>query len=491
MPKKGTYTALQKLQPDTTDYAKMIADNEKLQFAYRKEAADKKALKDADKEKRAKELATDLNGLKPVLTEIEDLDTSIMQTVSGAADMRLELFKEAQKNPTIVGTADYQMKLSNVNNTSRDIATLTAAHLEYSTAITEMDKNDEISEWDEDKRQEVSAIYKGRRMHLRNNKNTGKLEAYTMIPDLDNPGEEKVVEIKVQDYLDKSALSKINKKIKWDEEMLKTGSALGKRELQRKDGAPYETITESKFETIKPQVENDAEIRFGTEEEQSYEAHFYWADKMHRAKPKSGKLTEAQIKEVKADYVNEISKYYDETISSKIDRPPASNTSNNKTGGGGSLVLDKNDNVTVYNFSQGSGKPRQGFGVGLPSTVGIRKDKNTITTAKNIYIEDDGSIRADINKSKIPVATQNQNLSLQELIIQMNSSGNKWETNTERVLLSDEDATNLILNKVVKKADGSSFADLADFRSYYREIAKSKGYSPNSTGNTTTTTKFN
>ena len=120
MPKKGTYTALQKLQPDTTDYAKMIADNEKLQFAYRKEAADKKALKDADKEKRAKELATDLNGLKPVLTEIEDLDTSIMQTVSGAADMRLELFKEAQKNPTIVGTADYQMKLSNVNNTSRE-----------------------------------------------------------------------------------------------------------------------------------------------------------------------------------------------------------------------------------------------------------------------------------------------------------------------------------------------------------------------------------
>jgi len=328
MPVKGTYTALQKLQPDSTDYAKMIADNERLNFAMdtekkRREDA-QKAAAEAKREKQLAAFGKDLESIKYDVVDNKDLDTPNIVYTQKVAEEVSRMGIEAADNPTIM-TPQWRAKYNRLLGMPSFLKNASAAYLQQSTELNKRSLAEKLSKWNANDIAVSGAVLKDNKYALRFNPVTGETIAHTVIRDPNNPGEYITKELDLTGALNGTGISRFIDPLDKDINS-KTGQALGQRQQRKSNGIITSSYTQkdSNGLSLEDQIRESSTILFGRElkedgtiafDEPSDQAKSYWTDIMDKNEPSDGILTEDQVTQMIEHRVKEVGNYYDTTVS--------------------------------------------------------------------------------------------------------------------------------------------------------------------------------
>lgn len=491
---KGNYAAYQKLQPIDIDWAKIAKSGVDAELARRdKKKAEEKAEQD--------ELQTvEFNPLQDVVTNIDSVDQAMALGIQEAGKINQQDFERASTDIEFKRSAEYKMRSANIQNFPTKLKNLSAGVTELAKKYADAEMQGQVSSWDESLGATLHGAFVTEKVIFKADEKTG--EPYAMVAqtsedlktgkDGDNPngyvynddGSISMKKVTPNEVFKGLGEYRITKKMDVAAEAQKFGKALGKKvETDIKGNmASGLTITkEQKFEFIQETANKAATDLLGSAGSPTDLAKNIWADKMGR---KSRELTENDMLEIRDNFVQSASAYYDQTEEKTFNQ----RTPNTGSGGSGNKTpkvytpnyvtnpstgeLSKTS-VTVPVTENGQTVNKKFENVyevqlGGVNGVTLAESETTVRTVKNFYIDEDGNTFADVTTSTKPSGRVDFNKPEeveQGVII---GAVKNWESETKTVKLTNKDFQAIATNPAVVSEQGLRFPNGKAFMDYLK-----------------------
>jgi hypothetical protein len=307
-PKAGSFTALQRLKPITTDFGDIVENAVEDDLA-RKAAA--KAEEDANKKAKselANKFGETYESLEEVITKTKSINEANARGINSARDLTGDIFKAAETDPTVMNTMEWQMKKANLNNFSKNLKLVSDRYTEYATTLSAGMQDGTLSGWNKEQLNDLDSIFRKANLDIRADRETGL--PIGVIAEVDDDGEAtgKLKELNLVEVLDGRGLNQSVNTFKFKDSITEIGSDLGQR-LVKEVGSNLTHIEYQKFSKIEPDVRKMVRGFIGNEGNPKDVAKSIWVDQM------SGDikdLTAADMKRIEDFYVNGIKGFYDE-----------------------------------------------------------------------------------------------------------------------------------------------------------------------------------
>ena len=340
MPKAGTFTALQKLQPIQTDFGRIAREEEELQFRYRAEKRKAKEKEEAIKKKISDGFTQDYATLVDVVTNTKSIDEANARGVNSARDMIGETYKAIKNDPTLLDDVNTQIKLQNLTKFSKNIKNIEDRYTEYAATIGGGLQDGSLSSWNDSTLRDLDSIFRNANLDIQVDPNTGLPIA--VIGEQDENGEMtgKLKRLNLVEVLDGRGLQEAVPVFDIGKEASDMGTELGKRLDKIQTG--FTTIEDQSFEKIETEVRDMVQGLIGNPKKPTDRAKAIWADNLGE---EAKELTEADMKRVEDYYVASVKPFYDEKYFKTIDQSGALASKKFKaekdtTGGGIQLRTD-------------------------------------------------------------------------------------------------------------------------------------------------------
>ncbi len=294
---KGKFTALQQLTPISTDFGKLVRDNEALQFKYREEARLKKAADDAIIKEITEDFG-DYDTITDVFTGINTLDDGIANGVFLASEMKHNMFKEVKNSPKLRNNVEFQRRDKNLDNFSKDIEFMSKT---MTDRVVEIAEREDLSGWFDDTTDSLNKIYRDKELIWMPNKKTGKATAFIK----DKNG--KLVSQTRGDIEDGKLFEPLFDTYDLTSVAREIGKDLGGQIQVDVDG--FEITSTQYFKYRKDDVSESIKGLLGSPGDPSPVAKSIWADRMRRDKKV---LTQTDLDEIEKVYMAEVKLNYDE-----------------------------------------------------------------------------------------------------------------------------------------------------------------------------------
>jgi len=275
----GTYTALQKLRPITTDFGDIVenaVDDELARKAKAKaeEAAKKKAKKDL-----ANKFGDDYAALGEVVTKTKSIDEAFARGINSARDLMGDIYKNAENDPTVMNTMDWQMKKANLTNYSKNLKLVSDRYTEYASMVSKGMQDGELSNWNKDELNDLNSIFGQANLDVKVDNETGLPIA--VIAKLDDDGEPtgELKELNLVEVLDGRGLNQAVNTFGFQKSVTDIGSKLGKREVKT-PGSGLTHTEYQQFEDIEPEVRTMIKGFIGNDKNPTDIAKSIWSDQM-------------------------------------------------------------------------------------------------------------------------------------------------------------------------------------------------------------------
>lgn len=307
MPKAGTYTALQKLRPITTNFGEIV---EGAVFKEERRTALKKAEEEARKKEKSKiasQFEMDYDSLFDVVTKTKSIDEAYTRGINSARDVMGVIYKDIERRPSLANDVVTQIKLQNLKNYSKNLKLISDRYAEYASTVGKGMQDGSLSQWNKDTLSDLDSIFRQANLDVRVDPETGLPIA--VIAELDENGVAtgRLKELNLIEVLDGRGLTDTVETFDFQKSIEDIGTKLGKREVKTSSGLSH--IEYQRFEDIEPDVRTMVSGFIGNEINPSPIAKSIWSDRMGED-PKD--LTKEDMKRIEDFYVASIKGFYDE-----------------------------------------------------------------------------------------------------------------------------------------------------------------------------------
>jgi len=311
MPKAGTYTALQQLEPyqeDTPEkvmqafeFGKGIADEARAQ------EADRKAAQKKQKEDLVKKFKTDYGTLFHVVTKTKSIDEAFIRGVNGAMNMMGDIYKDIESNPALANEIGTQTKIQNLKNFSKNLKLISDRYTVYADYVGKGMKEGKLSNWNTRTLSDLNSIFVQANLDVKVDEETGLPIAVIAELGKDDKPTGRLKELNLLEVLDGRGLNDTVETFDFQESVTKIGTKAGDRSKTTPSGFSY--TEKQQFSTIEPEIRNMVKGFLGTPDNPTDVAKSIWADTMGLS-PKD--LTSTDMKRIEDYYVKSIGTFYDE-----------------------------------------------------------------------------------------------------------------------------------------------------------------------------------
>jgi len=474
MPQKGTYTALQKLQPIKVDWAKSAkAGNEREDLLYNRKLAEEKLAK-ADRDK------IDYDAQEAVVTGIDSLDKGLTLGIQEASTMQHEDFKVAREDSKFADSTDYKIRTKNLNNYSKNVKGMSDGVSALAQSVIAKSHDGTLSTWDDELLQTMNGVYTSESVKFGVNKDgsvktTIALTDQSLISD-DNPrgfvkdadGRVKMKTVTPAEVFKGLGGFSITPDVDIQQQATDIGKELGKSVESSIDG--YEITSSQTWENKKEETRKIVRGLLGNPTSLTPLAKRLWADEMGED---SRKLSEGDMIKLEDKMLEKIKPLYDEEVKKTFNygaRETAITRAQKKAEGAISPVYVK-DNEGSPEVTQINGVDANIISFGGGKGLEIKSTEANKESYKNIYVDVNGNVYADkISEKKVkgdpPIDPKTGKPDMVAWALQ----GKGWEaTESDKpVKLSETEVTNLVTNPKMRKEDNSGFKDNADFKNYMK-----------------------
>ena len=505
---KGNYAAYQKLQPVDIDWTKIAKSGVDAELARRdKKRAEEKAEQD--------ELQTvEFSPLEDVVTNIDSIDQAMALGIQEAGKINQQDFDKASTDIDFKRSAEYKIRNANIQNFPQKLKTLSSGVTELAKKYSDAEMQGKLSSWDESLGATLHGAFVSEKVVFKVDEKTG--EPYAMVAqtsedlktgkDGDNPngyvynddGSISMKKVTANEVFKGLGEYKITQKIDVAAEAQKFGKALGKKVETEIAGSMASGLTitkEQKFEFIQEKANQAATDLLGSSGSPTDLAKNIWADKMGR---KSRELTEEDMLEIRDNFVQSASVYYDETEDKTFSqRPPSGGVGSGKTTpkiytptyvtNPSTGALSKTS-ITVPVTKDGQTVNKKFDNVyqvqlGGVNGVLLADTETTVKTVKNFYVDDDGNAFADVTTSTKPSGRVDfsDNKELEQAIVV--GAIKNWESETKTKKLTNKEFQAIATSASVVSETGSRFPNGKAFMDYLK-LKRGSTPTPPKKGNT-------
>jgi len=504
---KGNYAAYQQLQPIDIDWTEIAKSGVDAELARRdKKRAEEKAEQD--------ELQTvEFTPLEDVVTNVDSLDQAMALGIQEAGEINQRDFDKASKDIDFKRSSEYKVRHANIQNYPKRLKTLSQGVAELAKRYSQAEMDGKVSDWDDSLGATLHGAFVTEKVIFKADERTG--EPYAMVAqtkedlktgkDGDNPngyvynddGSISMKKVTINEVFKGLGEYRITNKVDVAAEAQKFGKALGKKVETDIDGnmASGLTITkEQKFEFIQEKANEAAMDLLGSAGAPTDLAKNIWADKMGR---KSRELTEENMLEIRDDFVQSASAYYDQTQEKSFNQRATGGTSNSGKNDievhTPSYVTDPSTgalskaNITVPVTKDGQTVNKEFKDVyevqlGGVNGVLLEESETTVRTVKNFYVDDKGNTFADVTTSIKPsgrVDFKDEDELTQAIVV---GAIKNWESETKTIKLSNKQFQAIATNSAVVDEKGSGFSNGKAFMDY---LKRKRGGTPTPTSTPT------
>jgi hypothetical protein len=394
MPQAGTYTALQKLKPITTDFGKIAKDEELLQFKYREEENAKKALRKAERDA----ISYDIQA--PIVTGIDNLDQGLTLGLQEVADGQHEDFIKARSNPEFADSSEYKIRSQNRDKYSENLKAFTDGITELAGKLITKANDGTMSQWDDGLLGTMNGAYTLEKVKFGEDK-YGKPVAFVAVADLeeedglakDEDGKPILKKVTPADVFKGLGQYSITGDVDVAGAGREIGTELGKDFTESVNG--YSVTKEQNWEDKKEDVKEMSKGLLGTSKNPTALSKRLWADIMGES---SRQLTDSDMGKIEDEFLKQVKPYYDEFVEKDPNFSAMESAASRRDKKSkeedieGAFNIRTNDSTgePVKTFIDGaSDKGQYGYSFTLPkkATVGLKEERFEID---NLFLTDSG-----------------------------------------------------------------------------------------------------
>jgi len=479
---KGTYTALQKLKPITTDFG-AIAKQEQSEFNKNR------ALEKAEKDKAEAERKSILfNPLGDESTGVETLDDALFKGIRDMNKIRYDDYTKARNNPSYAKSDEYLAKTANRANYAKNLKIFTDKYSEYAKRVTGM--GGDLSGWNSDAMKEVNAFFNEEKVQFGENK-YGEPIAMVAVIDPDT-GEYELNEDSSQKYTETS-LAKVMKgtgmydivpQVDTVASVKSIGDILGSDLKDVKSG--WTITSKQEWANKEAGARSLVQSELGSVKNPTALAKRMWADEMGNSKADWNEnafeeVTNKMLEKVKATYDEKLKIAYNYAGENAAAGREAKINENVVTP---SVTPDSNTGVPVLAPIPGleGEKQKDGYSVSFGKGVLTDKTEGSSELIKNVWVTEDGEMFAvklvatKTSKEATSVLGADGEIDTSKLInmsLGGGGSSSGWKVEEKTVKISETDFTNLAKNEKVKKGKNQNYKDGKELKEYLKSQFRS------------------
>ena len=471
MPKKGTYAALQQLQPISTDFGKIARDNELLQFKYREEKKQKEDAEKQRKDKVTEGFNADYSTLQDVITGTQSIDEAYTRGLDSARELRFAIHKSAEKNPEIMGDPKTTFITANLRNFSATLAEAGKKYSEYAKTTATGIADGTLSSWNNDTLDELNSIFVEANLEVQADPETGHPIGLTT----DKNGE--IKRVNIIEILDGRGLIDTPAKYDFQAKTKEIGTKLGKDVISRQEG--FTTIKEQNYSTKEGEVREVVKGLLGSPEEPSDIAKSIWTDAM--GKKKSDYNAKSSLKEIEDFYVKGVGLYYSEELTrdpnlsaqaskDRLDFKKSQDAIGVDRATPEISIDTRTGTPEVREIEVEGNKIGEGYVVtfGGGSEIPLINTKTKIVSLKNFTVLPNGDMYADVltqkkGETEAVIDEASGEIDLAASILQSDD----WVVTTDaNKKMTTTDFNNLARSKKIVKSDGTPFRNGKELKDY-------------------------
>jgi len=170
---KGTYAAYQQLQPISTDFGQIAVQQEQLEAQQRAEIAAAGAARRKEKDEIGKRFQTTYESQVEVVTGNKGIDDGLARGVAKARDLTLGLHKEAEKNPGVLNSPEFAMKMANLGNFSKNLAQASEAWTTFGKEVAAGRTDGSLSSWMDKSLNDLNSLFTNKNFDVGVDQETG------------------------------------------------------------------------------------------------------------------------------------------------------------------------------------------------------------------------------------------------------------------------------------------------------------------------------
>lgn len=477
MPQKGTYTALQKLKPITTDFG-AIAKEE--QDDFNKNRALEKAEKDKAEAERDKIL---FNPLGDASTGVETLDDALFKGIRDMNNLRYEDYQKARNNPTYAKSDEYLAKTANRANYAKNLKIFTDKYSEYAKRVTAM--GGDISGWNSDAMKEVNAFFNEEKVQFGENKYGEPIAMVAVIDtetgeyELNEDGSQKYTETSLAKVMKGTGMYDIVPKVDTVATVKSIGDILGDDLKDVKSG--WTITSKQEWASKEAGARSLVQSELGSVKNPTALAKRMWADEMGNSKADWDEdafeeVTNKMLEKVKATYDEKLKIAYNYAGENAEAGRQAKQNENIVTP---SVTPDSNTGVPVLAPIPGlkGEKSQDGYSVSFGKGVLTAKTEGSSELIKNVWVTEDGEMFAvklvatKTSKEATSVLGADGEIDTSKLIdmsLGGGGSSSGWKVEEKTVKISETDFTNLAKNEKVKNAENRNYKDGKELKDFLK-----------------------
>jgi len=467
MARKGTYTALQQLQPIAEDFGQIALDAAKverdIQLQKAKDAAALAKIRSAEQETIRKAFGMSYEDLQDVITGIDSLDQPMSAGVNSAASMLGVMHKQANANFRLLRDPVFMRRKSNLEGFSKTLAAISERYANYAQVVGEGFQKGELSEWSSGALGEADAVFRKLDLAITANPETGKPLVVFRDP--------KTKELRIMDInkvLDGRGMAELVPWFDFNKSVRLQGAALGKDEFKRIRGGV--AITTQSFSTKRDAELIKARANMGTAEDPSVIAKSIWTNNMGnepRLAVVDGKitksLTDKDLDDIAEFYTDALGGYYDAKY---VETPIRSSGASGKSGGLNTIILETDTKGKVsQEIPEDLFKLEDDVGnitpFSIPSKTVYLGHKDEKREIQRLFITDTGLIGYE---GRWPSGTFKDKPLVEGSPFSGTTSGKEFENFvSEEMSLSEINQLIPQINKIVKGTNIETVPDLVNF----------------------------
>lgn len=390
----GNAAALQRLRPITTDFGNIVEDTIDDELARKKAAEDEAKAKAKAKADLANKFGKDFAALNDIVTKTKSIDEAFARGVNSARDLMGDIYKQAEQDPTVMNTMEWQRKKANLTNYSKNLKTVSDRYTQYADMIGKGMQDGSLSRWNQSTLNDLNSIYSQANLDVKTDQETGLPIA--VIAEVDDNGKPtgKLKELNLVEILDGRGLNTAVNTFDFEESVTEMGTKLGKREVKT-PGSGLTHIEYQKFEDIELEVRNMIKGFVGNAENPTDVAKSIWTDHMGED---AKTLTPEDMTRIEDFYTNSIKGFYDEKNKTTKDYSTgfrysrAAREDEKEEGLGIQLRTDEEGRPMRQTLYGVKGVPQGNyfqFTIPEPIKLGIKGENREIS---NLMINDNGEI---------------------------------------------------------------------------------------------------
>ena len=480
---KGTYTALQKLKPITTDFG-AIAKQEQSEFNKNR------ALEKAEKDKAEAERKSILfNPLGDESTGVETLDDALFKGIRDMNKIRYDDYTKARNNPSYAKSDEYLAKTANRANYAKNLKIFTDKYSEYAKRVTGM--GGDLSGWNSDAMKEVNAFFNEEKVQFGENK-YGEPIAMVAVIDPDT-GEYELNEDSSQKYTETS-LAKVMKgtgmydivpQVDTVASVKSIGDILGSDLKDVKSG--WTITSKQEWANKEAGARSLVQSELGSVKNPTALAKRMWADEMGN---KKADWNDASFDAVSDRMLDKVEATYDEKVKKAynyagLNAASARNAKKNEDVITPSVTPDSNTGEPLVAKIPGL-KGKDGYSVSFGKGIVTAKTEGSSETISNVWVDLDGkmwarkTVATKVNKEAKSIMNENGEFDINKLIdLQLGgTAGSGWKVEDVTAPMSETDFTNLAKHPKVRKKDNTFYTDGKDLKdglkTQYETMTKTK-----------------